>query len=228
MKLRELSDELSLEWGFHAPADDISLYTTHTPIREAILEYLKQIIDLAKDVSTNQVSLVIHTGVPPSFRKSGEPTDAFSEDNREIYLETLCDNLKALIRYGTPHVDIVLENHKWNKLAFEAIELLVPSGMHLCLDIPKLYDSEMQLKTNDWAVFNRYKESINVVHVHDWNRFGSHQVVGEGFIDFTETLRFLSGLKHNPLYVFEVRPREAAQQSLLSFNQLVKDLKIKI
>ncbi|MGY5874281.1 MAG: TIM barrel protein [Candidatus Thorarchaeota archaeon] len=221
MMLRELSVELSLEWGFHAPGDDVSLFTSYAPIREAILQYFKQIIDLARDVSTNEVSLVIHAGTPPSFRKSGESIDAFSVEHHDYYLELICKSLETLIQYGSPQVQIVLENYNWTPLVVAAIEILVPEGLRLCLDIPKLYDPEMRLKTKEWTVFEHYKESIEVVHVHDCNTLGSHQSVGDGTIDFTETLHFLSGLKHNPLYVFEVRPREAAQQSLIAFTQLL-------
>ncbi len=220
-RLRGLSDSLSIEWGFHAPSDDISFFTTHTPIRAAILQYHQQIIDLARDISTHRTNLVLHAGTPPSFRKSGESIDAFTVEYHDIYLETLYDNLESLIQYGKSRVDIVLENQRWNNITLEAIEKLVPKGLGLCLDLPKLYDSEMTIRNIDWEIFNRYRDAIMVVHVHDWSTGGSHQVVGEGDIDFTETLEFLSTLKHEPLYVFEVRPREAAQKSLGAFSQLL-------
>ena len=43
--LRDLSESFGIEWGFHAPGDDVSLFTTYSPIRSAIMQYFKEIID---------------------------------------------------------------------------------------------------------------------------------------------------------------------------------------
>lgn len=222
-ELREMSSTLSLEWGFHAPGDDLSLTTTYPPVRLAIIEYMKQIIDFARDVSDSVTNLVVHAGSPPSFGKAGGKKDAFLKCNYELYLRTLCENLAVLIEYGRPDVHIALENHAWNHVIREAIGALLSEGLKLCLDIPKLYGPDLGIKPEDWAIFQENKNAIEVVHVHDWSKkHGSHQVVGTGSIDFEPSLRLLTGLRHPAQYVFEVRPRESAQESLSNFIRILE------
>ncbi len=222
-ELREMSSTLSLEWGFHAPGDDLSLTATYPPVRLAIIEYMKQIIDFSRDVSDSATNLVVHAGLPPSFGKAGGEKEAFLKINHELYLRTLHENLSELIEYGEPDVHIALENHAWNHMVREAIGALLSEGLRLCLDIPKHYGPDLGIKSEDWAIFQENRNAIEVVHVHDWSKkHGSHQVVGTGSIDFKPSLQLLTGLGHPAQYVFEVRPRESAQESLSNFSQILK------
>lgn len=228
-KFLEVSTRLNIEWGFHAPADDISLYSPYPPIRNGILDYFRQIIDFIREVSTNPSNLVIHAGKPPSFRKAGERTNEFIEIHRDIYTETLFSSIASLIDYAHPDVAITLENHAWNYLTRGVIKSLISKGLKLCLDIAKLYDSNQVLRDDDWKIFTDNYEAIEVVHVHDWiSELGSHQIVRNGSINFEPALQLLSSLVQPAQYVFEVRPRTAAQQSLHQFEKLLKDLNMNL
>ena len=222
--LRELSRDLSIEWGFHAPGDDVSLMSTYPPIRTGVISYFKQIINLARELSTGPTNVVVHPGVLPSFEKAGnQPSDSFSQQYHSVYAQVLRENLSELLTHARPHVRLVIENVYWTPLVREVIEHLIPQGLKLCLDIPKLYGLDLKLRESDWSLFQRYKGSIEVVHIHDIiPQIGSHQVVGNGLIDFQETLSFLSSLPTRPQYVFEVRPREEAHRSLVGIGQIMK------
>jgi sugar phosphate isomerase/epimerase len=222
-RLRTFAQEHSIEWGFHAPGDDVSLMSMYPPIGAGILSYFKQIINLARELAIGPTNVVVHAGAPPSFRKAGnQPLDEFAELNHEAYASTLRDNLSELVAYARPHVKIAIENINWTPLVREAIEHLIPQGLRLCLDIPKLYGSDLKIREADWALFQRFKGSIEVVHIHDMiPQIGGHQVVGNGLIDFQQSLRFLSSLQTKPQYVFEVRPREEAKRSLLAMSQIM-------
>ena len=79
----------------------------------------------------------------------------------------------------------------------------------------------------DWNFIQEHKGVIEVVHIHDVDpTLGSHQVVGEGVVDFERYLRFLGELPNKPHYVFEVRPREAATESLQNIGSLLEILKL--
>lgn len=224
-KLANLSDQLQIEWGFHAPGDDVSLFTSYPQVRIAIVDYFKQIIDLAREVSPVRTNLVIHAGSPPSFRNAMGFEDTFLEDHYEFYLDILCENILELIEYGKPDIIIVLENYKWTGLIHEAIHRLTGHGLRLCLDIPKLHTSDLKLREEDWNIFSTNLGLIEVVHVHDMIKDSrSHQVIGKGGIDFTSILKLLKKQAHNAQYVFEVRPKEAAQESLLQFEAILRDL----
>jgi sugar phosphate isomerase/epimerase len=225
--LRELSHDFSIEWGFHTPGDDVSLLSSYPPIRTGVISYFKQIINLARELSTAPTNVVVHAGVPPSFRKAGNhPSDGFSQLYQSVYAQVLRENLSELLVHARPQVRLVIENVNWTPLIREVIEHLIPQGLRLCLDIPKLYSSDMKLKEADWNLFQRYKGSIDVVHIHDTiPQIGEHQVVGNGLINFQEILSFLNNLSSKPQYVFEIRPREEAHRSLINIAQIMNIFK---
>ncbi|TFG30009.1 sugar phosphate isomerase/epimerase [Candidatus Thorarchaeota archaeon] len=223
IRLRDFARNHSIEWGFHAPCDDVSLLSLYPPIRTGIITYFKQIINLARELSIGPTNVVLHAGTLPSFRKAGnQSSDSFSELHLESYSQTLRENLSELLKHARPHVRLTIENHDWTPLVRNVIEHLIPQGLKLCLDIPKLYGSDLKIKPDDWNLFQRYQSSIEAVHIHDViPQIGSHQVVGNGLIDFEPTLKFLSKLSTKPQYVFEVRPREEAQRSLQNIGQMM-------
>lgn len=222
-QLRDMSRSLSIEWGFHAPADDVSLMSTYPPVRTGIMNYFKQVINLAREISAGPTNVVIHAGSVPSYRKAGnQPSDSFWETHRATYATILRENLSELLEQARPHVRLAIENVGWTPYIREVIEHLIPQGLKLCLDIPKLYGSDLKIRTDDWNLFQRFQSSIEVVHIHDViPQIGSHQVVGNGLVDFESPLKFLSKLTTKPQYVFEVRPREEAQRSLTNIGQML-------
>ncbi|MHA1907840.1 MAG: sugar phosphate isomerase/epimerase family protein [Candidatus Thorarchaeota archaeon] len=220
-QLREKASEFEIEWGFHAPGDDVGMFTTYPSIRKAIMEYFKGIVDFARDVSESTTNMVIHTGKPPSFRKAGDEEDAYLNENLDAYESVFFENILELIEYAQPDVHIVLENHGWTPLIRHGLPSLIARGLKLCLDIPKIYDSNLNLIKSDWRMFQQYPESIEVVHVHDFiPSLRSHQIVGHGSIDFELVLSLLTKLEQSVQYVVEVRPREAATESLHKFKEL--------
>ena len=85
------------------------------------------------------------------------------------------------------------------------------------------------MNESDWNFFQQHKGAIEVVHIHDSHPvLKSHQIVGEGVLDFEKVLRLLEGLPTKPQYVFEVRPREAAHQSLLNIGRLMDMLDLNL
>jgi sugar phosphate isomerase/epimerase len=227
MQLRQRAHELGIEWGFHAPGDDVSLFCTYPTIKDAILEYFRDIIDFARDLSKTRTNIVVHSGTPPSFKQAADRNCEFTEKNHDLYLQTFCDNLTALITHSRDHANIVLENLSWTPIVHEAIEEMVPRGLKLCLDIPKLYTPKFS--EEDWAIFEKHKDAIEVVHIHDRNDlYGQHQVVGDGSIYFERPLRLVAGLEKPLLYVFEVRPRDAAAKSLINFVGITDSLDLSL
>ena len=226
-QLRELSRDHSIGWGFHAAGDNVSLFSTYPPIRTGIMQYFKQIINLAREISTGPTNVVIHAGAPPKFRKARNQPNNFGEIHRDTYAQTFRENLTELIEHAFPHVKIVLENTGWTPLIRDVVKQLLPTGLKICLDIPKLYGPGFKIIEEDWNFIQEHKGVIEVVHIHDIDpTLGSHQVVGEGVVDFERYLRFLGDLSNKPHYVFEVRPREAATESLQNIGRLLEILKL--
>jgi sugar phosphate isomerase/epimerase len=225
-RLRRMSQELSIEWGFHAPCSDISLFSYHPAIADAISKVMHNIVDFCKDLSAGKSTVVLHTGASHTFKRARESMDAFSTQHKDLLRETLLRQLSDIIDVAVPDVSVCIENHEWNEVTRDVIRELIPEGLRLCMDVPKLYDPSMASKGEDMALFEKNADAIEVVHIHDWDpALGSHQVIGEGKLDFSVPLRFLAGLGKPPLYVFEVRPRELAQLSLNNLRMVIQNLK---
>lgn len=228
-ELRELSRDLSIGWSFHAAGDDVSLFSTYPPIRAGILQFFKQTINLAREISTGPTNVVIHAGAPPKFKKARNKPDDFSVIHQETYAQTLRYNLTELIEHAFPHIKIAIENTGWTPLVRDIIRQLLPKGLKICLDIPKLYGPGFKIIEEDWKFIQEHKGFIEVVHIHDVDpTLGSHQVVGEGVVDFERFLRFLGELPKKLHYVFEVRPREAAHESLEKIGRLLEVLNLNL
>jgi len=226
-QLREMSRDLSIGWGFHAAGDNISLFSTYPSIRTGIIQYFKQTINLAREISTGPTNIVIHAGAPPQFKQARNKPGNFSEIYRDTYAQIFRENLTTLIEHAFPHVKIVLENTGWTPSIRDVVRQLLPAGLKICLDIPKLYGPGFKLIEEDWNFIQEHKGFIEVVHLHDVDpKLGPHQVIGEGVIDFERYLRFLSALPIKPKYVFEVRPREAANESLSNIGRLLDILNL--
>ncbi|MHA2158215.1 MAG: sugar phosphate isomerase/epimerase family protein [Candidatus Thorarchaeota archaeon] len=224
-QLRETSRDLSIGWGFHAAGDNVSLFSTYPSIRAGIIQYFKQTINLAREISTGPTNVVVHAGEPPKFRKARNQPGNFNEIHHDIYAQTLRENLAELVEYASPHVKIAIENTGWTPQIRDVVKHLLPSGLKICLDIPKLYNSNFKIIEEDWNFIQEHRGFIEVVHIHDIHpTLGSHQVVGEGVADFERHLHFLSELPTKPQYVFEVRPREAANESLENVAALMEIL----
>lgn len=228
-QLREMSNNLGIRWSFHAPGDDVSLFISYPSIRQSILEFFRRIIDLVREISHTRTNLVVHAGGPPQYRIAGEKQDAFLNQNLDVYENAFFGAVVELIEYGSPDVAITLENHAWTPLVRHAIPSLIARGMRLCLDIPKLYTKEMQLLHSDWMIFQQYSDAIDVVHIHDMMEgLGTHQIIGAGMLDFRPPLEFLSKIERPLQYIIEVRPREAATESLIGFEALLSKLDISL
>ncbi|MFX1559256.1 MAG: sugar phosphate isomerase/epimerase family protein [Promethearchaeota archaeon] len=226
-QIRELSRDLSIGWGFHAAGDNVSFFSTYPPIRTGIMQYFKQTINLARELSTGPTNVVIHAGAPPKFKKARNQPNDFGEIHRGTYAQTFRENLTELIEHAFPHIKIAIENTGWTPVIRDVVRQLLPTGLRICLDIPKLYGPDLKIMEEDWNFIQEHKGFIEVVHIHDIHpTLGSHQVVGEGVLDFERYLRFLSQLKNKPQYVFEIRPREAANESLTSIGRLLEILKL--
>ena len=224
-QLRELSRDLSIRWGFHAAGDNVSLFSTYPPIRAGIIQYFKQTINLAREISTGPTNVVVHAGTPPKFRKARNQSGNFNEIHHDSYAQTFREILTELVEHASPHVKIAIENTGWTPLIRDVVRLLLPTGLKICLDIPKLYGPGFKIIEEDWKFIQEHQGFIDVVHIHDTHpTLGSHQVVGEGVVDFERYLRFLAELPTKPQYVFEVRPRESANESLENVGALMEIL----
>ena len=208
IKIRYYAKEKEIVITFHAPGDNVSLYSDYSLIRDGILKQFKMIIEKANILEARHIT--IHAGDYPKFKKSGTKNDDYSLIYKDYYEDILYENLKELIVSSNKTL-ICLENYNFNTLTINVAKKLINHSysLFLTLDIAKMYSKKFQL---DQEVFDFYKEYncfVRELHIHDCNeRFGSHQIVGTGIVNFALFKDFIQ--KDDTYINFEIRPLESA------------------
>lgn len=192
---------------FHAPADNVGLFYDYPPIRRGVLDEFKRILEKANVLGARHMTF--HTGTYSMFKKTGAKADSVRAD---YYENILYENLKELTA-NCGDVLVCVENNGFKTVEINALQRLIDENVRLflTLDTAKLYRSENNILKSDLAFFEKNRERIREIHIHDKNdRFGSHQTVGDGYVDFELFRPFFNG---DTYLNFEVRPIEAAKQS---------------
>ena len=164
--------------------------------------------------------MTFHTGVYSKFKKSGEKAKPFYAEH---YEKVLYENLKELIN-ASGNVMVCVENDSLDDVARKVIQRLIDEKerLYLTLDTAKMYVSNGKLYEDDFNFFEKNKANIREIHIHDKNdRLGSHQTVGDGYVDFS---LFKSFINEDTYLNFEVRPVEAAKQSKDNLKTILGEL----
>lgn len=203
--IRKYAQESGVEITFHSPGDNVSLFCDYPVIRQGILDEFKLMLENANFLGARHMTF--HTGIYPMFKKSRERAD---DSKADYYENVLYDNLKTLID-NSGDVLICVENSGLNHTARKAVQRLIndTEKLYLTLDTAKMYVSNNKLNEDDFGFFEKNKEYIREIHIHDKSdQLGSHQIVGDGYVDFSI---FKSFLNQDTYLNFEVRPVEAAK-----------------
>lgn len=206
-EIRSYADNNGVEVTFHSPGDNVSLFCDYPIIRQGILDEFKLMLEKANAIGARHMTF--HTGIYPMFKKSRSKAD---DSKAHYYENVLYDNLKSLID-NSGNVLICVENSGLDDTARNAIQRLIneTNKLYLTLDIAKMYLSDNKLNEDDFSFFEKNKDHIREIHVHDKNdQFGSHQIVGDGYVDFSLFKPFFN---KDTYLNFEVRPVEAAKQA---------------
>jgi sugar phosphate isomerase/epimerase len=206
--IREHATAKGVEITFHAPGDNVSLFADYPLIRKGILDQFELILRKANVLRARHVTM--HLGDYPQFKEvRTQPRDAKGQFSHH-YETVLYENLTALLAVRG-EVLLCVENYNLDALKLRVLAKLLQhdSGLSLALDIPKLYNRKLEQDEKVTAFMRAYANSIKEIHVHDLHReLGSHQVVGEGELDFRQYRELLA--KEDQYITFEVRPRDKA------------------
>lgn len=208
----------SVEVTFHSPGDNTSLFSDYPLIRRGILDEFKAMLEKANIIGARHMTF--HTGVYSKFKKSGEKAKPFYEEH---YEQILYENLETLIK-SSGDVLVCVENDNLDDIGRHVIQRLTDENkkLYLTLDTAKLYISNGKLNEYDLRFFEKNISRIREIHIHDKNdEFGSHQAVGEGYVDFA---MFKSFFNKDTYLNFEVRPVEAAKQGRDRLKKIFTDM----
>ncbi len=210
-RLRRATERAGVGLAFHAPGDNVSLFSDYPAIREGIVKHFGRIIAAAEQLGARHV--VVHPGIYPSFKQANKKEDDFSREYHDYFSTVLHENLLHLAGL-TKNVLLCVENFRFTSLTRSAVERAMADSERVFLtwDIAKTYDNEIRLDAAGEEFMWRHAARVREVHAHDITKgFKSHQVVGDGGIDFS---RYTALFQRKDVAVtIEVRPREAAKVS---------------
>ena len=114
-----LARDLGVGISFHAPGDNISLFTDYPEIRRGILAHFAFIAERAN--SMGAARLTVPPGFRPSFRKHGEKGEDYQSEYEAYYGGVFRENPRFLA--GLP-LAVCVENQPLDAVAAEALEAL--------------------------------------------------------------------------------------------------------
>jgi sugar phosphate isomerase/epimerase len=210
-RIRRAAEHAGVGLAFHAPGDNVSLFSDYPSIRKGILEHFSAIIAAAEQLGACHV--VVHPGICPSFKQANKKEDDFSREYHDYFGTILYENVLHLANQ-TRKVLLCVENHQFTPLTRGVVERLLADSdrVFLTWDIAKTYDNELRLDPAVEEFMWRHAARIREVHAHDITKgFKSHQVIGDGGIDFARYAALFQ--RADVAVTMEVRPREAATVS---------------
>ena len=211
--LRQLFADAGLHVTLHAP-ESLALLL---PFREQVqgtLGALQHLAQFAEDLGAATITL--HIGRYTFLGSSDGTAPMEMLEPHDAYREAFLYGLDHLDSIGFP---ISIENagsfHVPWVLAI--LEHGLPDTVGLTLDIGHLHLLQPPLRDRVFALFERFSDRIQVVHLHDNDgTHDQHLPPGEGTVPFASIFRSLA-LSSPPLLVLEVRPYTQIRPRHLDF-----------
>lgn len=204
----------------HAP-ESLSLFNLHKNVLSEILERIFEIIDFAKEIDAQGVTL--HLGATFTISIDGKGV-WIHEILHEEYRKTLEYSLIKLKKYARNKTRLCIENTSGLRYGFakKTVEkLLTDKKLWLTWDIG--HTNRLGNKKIDKSLFVKFIRQVNTVHVHDnHGREDEHIVPGSGNIDFKYYFEILKPV--NPYLILETRPKKRAIESLKYILPVLKKL----
>lgn len=217
-EIREYSEKNEIAIAFHAPGDNISLFTDYPSIRNGILEHFTKIINAAEALNARHITL--HPGIYPSLKKAYSKEDDFSKEYEEYFSRVIYENVLYL-QEVSKNTMLCLENYNLTEITMNALDsILKDANLFLTWDIAKTYDSKLNCNAKVEEYMFKNKNRIKEIHIHDIIKdFRSHQRVGSGGINFKKYHEILN--QSDIAITIEVRPREEALISRENLMQIL-------
>lgn len=219
LKIKVFAERKRVGLAFHAPGDNISLFSDYPCIRDGILKHFTKIIKAAELLNASHVT--VHPGSYPALRKARAKEDDFSKEYSDYFSKVLYKNLLYLSKVSQS-VKVCVENFNFATITMNVLEeLFKENTIFLTWDIAKTYDRYVNCNEVVEGFMFKHRDKIKEIHVHDMIKDKkSHETVGSGDLDFSRYVEVFKG--ENKYVTIEVRPREEAK---ISRDRLIEILK---
>ncbi len=217
-RIRESAKAGNVILLFHSP-EGLSFFVPDEKIRIATLDTLKRVIDWAKEIEVERVT--IHLGTDLFFGTTGKriPTYEVYPDYFKNSITEVLTNIKKIAKDKTY---ACIENVGGFRYPFvmEIIDKTLGDNLALTMDIGHIHRFQGESREKEIKFFKDHIQYIKNCHVHDNNsEWDQHNIIGEGKIDFIPYFKMLAAT--DSYLIFEVRPKESAVECLKRFNEII-------
>jgi sugar phosphate isomerase/epimerase len=206
---------------FHAPGDNVGLFTDYPLIRKGILDHMKLVLQKANFLNAHH--LTVHPLNPPSFLRADTLKDSFQEENHDYFKEVLKENLRQLTN-ASGSVLIIVENCHFGRIAIDALDEMFKEGtdIFLALDWAKMHKVDQLIDEEQHQFFTQHRHRIRELHLHDMDASGrSHLIPGQGSLDFKPLLNQF--FDPSQWLNIEVRPFVEAVKARDKFLEMIEE-----
>lgn len=217
-RIRAAAEANKVKLLFHSP-EGLSFFVPDERIRQATLDSLSQIIDWAKEIKVERVT--IHLGADLFFGLTGKKVPTY-EVFPEYFQNSITEVLENIKKFAKGKTYACMENVAGFRYPFvmEILDKTLGDNLALTMDIGHIHRFQGETREKEIKFFYDHKKFIKNCHVHDNDsEWDQHNIIGEGKIDFIPYFRMLADT--DSYLIFEVRPKESAVECLKRFNSII-------
>ena len=217
--VRRYAEEKGVAIKVHAPTENFSLQTLHAGVQKAIISRFKEVIDFGCDLGAKIVT--IHTGAVPVFTIPGKGHVPIDVSFPELHVKVLRTALEELSDYAGDRTFLCIENSPFTDVVMQVVSAMLQDDCKLFLtwDLAKMYRNDGTVNSDVESFFENHIDKVRECHLHDRTAEHSHQIIGQGFVDFRHYIGLLS--EYPVEYTIEVRPIENAVNSFAALKKIL-------
>jgi sugar phosphate isomerase/epimerase len=221
-EIREYYHSKDIGLCLHGPSD-IPLMNRHQAIREAGINRILEMIDLASDLGGRH--FIFHPG-RLAFYSMGKSKVIFVENRIPgKHVEYFKSSLAKILDYNAGRLTICIENtHDLPPSFLEAMTMLAEDqGLRFAWDIGYTDILAQDSRARMLKFYSDNSSFVKIFHLHDINESGGHKALGTGRINVSAYMEIINTIKAD--VILEIFPEKSLLDSINYINGLAPKLK---
>jgi sugar phosphate isomerase/epimerase len=216
--IRKQSHDLGIGLCFHGPSD-IPLMNRHERIRQAGLERVFEMIDLAVDMGGEY--FIFHPGRLAFYSQSSNKIIFMERRYPERIGGLFADSLNRLLAHCDGRIELCIENTHAIPAPFLDIigDLVSRDGLGLVWDAGHTEQLTGSRRTQMVQFFQTHIKNVKLAHLHDIRGGVAHKALGSGTLNISGYLEIFNALSLD--VILEIFPEEELVRSVKYLRKLV-------
>lgn len=206
----------------HGPSD-LPLMNRHKSVREAGIDRILEMIDLAADLGGEY--FIFHTG-RLAFYSMGMGKVIFMENRLPgKHIEYFKSSLSKILDHSAGRITVCIENtHNLPQSFLDALGLLAEErGLRFAWDIGYTDILAPGARARTLKFYSHNSRFVSLFHLHDITDSGGHKALGTGRVNIPAYIDIINTIKAD--VVLEIFPEKSLLESINFLNEMAPKLK---